>query len=421
MNKINKRRLPSSAGVYLFKDKNGKIIYIGKSSNLKARISSYFAGKEIYSPLKRALVENLAKVEYKTTSSEIEALVLESKLIKLHQPKYNIMLRDDSQYFYVVLTKEEFPRVLITHQAQKIKNAKSSLGPFTEGRSLKSAMKVLRKIFPFKTCKNPVNKPCLDYELGLCPAHLVNFKNQKSKIKSLKASYLKNLKNLFLILKNKKSGLIKQLEKEMRLLAKKRLYEEADRIKKQIDYLRNVFDHEKVLKEELIKVKPDWPATEKELRKILNARKHIVRLESYDISDIQGKFAVGSMAVFVNGKPAKSEYRRFKIRTKTKDDISRLNEVLLRRLNRKDWRMPEAILIDGGKAQLNVLIKALSKFGLKNKIKAAALAKKEEKLYVNDGKILNLKQYPALYPLLTRLRNEAHRFANQYHRKKRKF
>lgn len=421
MNEINKRRLPSAAGVYLFKDKNGKIIYIGKSSNLKARISSYFAGKEIYSPLKRALVENLAKVEYKTTSSEIEALVLESKLIKLHQPKYNIMLRDDSQYFYVVLTKEEFPRVLITHQAQKIKNAKSSLGPFTEGRSLKSAMKILRKIFPFKTCKNPVNKPCLDYELGLCPAHLANLKNQKSKIKSLKASYLKNLKNLFLILKNKKSGLIKQLEKEMRLLAKKRLYEEADRIKKQIDYLRNVFDHEKVLKEELIKVKPDWPATEKELRKMLNARKHIVRLESYDISDIQGKFAVGSMAVFVNGQPAKSEYRRFKIRTKTKDDISRLNEVLFRRLNRKDWRMPEAILIDGGKAQLNVLIKALSKFGLKNKIKAAALAKKEERLYVDDGKILNLKQYPVLYPLLTHLRNEAHRFANQYHRKKRKF
>lgn len=409
MAKINLSNFPNAPGVYLFKDKKGEIIYIGKSANLKARISSYFRAGEIYSPLKKALLENTAEIDYKTAPSEIEALILESRLIKKYQPKYNVLLKDNSQYFYIALTKENFPRLLITHQPDKIKNAGSILGPFTEGASLKAALKILRKIFPFRTCKNPANKPCLHYELGLCPAHFAD-----------KKSYAKNLKNLFLILRGKKTDLIKTLKKEMALLSKKQLYEEAERVKQKLFYLQNVFNHEKVIKEEFAKTGSDWQKTEKALQSLFPPKaertsKKINRIEGYDVSSIGEKMAVGAMSVFVNGKPAKSEYRKFKIKTAgLKDDISRLKEIIERRLKRKEWNYPDLILIDGGKAQLNILLRVLKFFKLENKIIAAALAKKEEKLYLADGRILLLKQNPDLYPFLANLRNEAHRFAKDF-------
>lgn len=401
MAKINLNNFPNAPGVYLFKNKKGEIIYIGKSANLKARINSYFKSGEVYSPLKRALLKNLTKVNYKITDSEIEALVLESRLIKKYQPKYNILLKDNSQYFYIALTKEDFPRLLITHY--KIKNAGSILGPFTEGASLKAALKILRKIFPFRTCKNPANKPCLYYELGLCPAHFAD-----------KKSYAKNLKNLFLILRGKKTDLIEVLKKEMILLSKKQLYEEAERVKQKLFYLQNIFDHEKVIKEEFAVSRPDWQKTEKALMLLLKTSKKIKRIEGYDVSNIGKENAVGAMSAFVNGKTAKAEYRRFKIRTKAKDDLSRLKEIITRRLFHKEWDFPQAILIDGGKAHLNILLKTLQKFGLKNKIAALALAKEEENLYLADGRILSLKQSSDLYPLLANIRDEAHRFAKDF-------
>lgn len=409
MAKINLSNLPNAPGVYLFKDKKRRIIYIGKSANLKARIGSYFKSGEIYSPLKKALLENIAEIDYKIAPSEIEALILESQLIKKHQPKYNILLKDNSRFFYIALTKENFPRLLITHQPDKIKNIGSVLGPFTGGTSLKTALKILRKIFPFRTCKNPANKPCLYYELGLCPAHFAD-----------KKSYAKNLKNLFLILRGKKTDLIKVLKKEMGLFSKKQLYEEAERVKQKFLYLQNVFNHEKVIKEEFARTEPDWQKTEKALGllfppKTEKANKKINRIEGYDVSSIGEKMAVGAMSVFVNGKPAKSEYRKFKIKTAgLKDDISRLKEIIERRLKRKEWNYPDLILIDGGKAQLNMLLRILEFFKLGNKIIAVALAKKEEELYLADGRVLNLRKKADLYPLLANLRNEAHRFAKDF-------
>lgn len=399
-----KIKIPSSPGVYIFKDKKGRIIYIGKSANLKARISSYFKAGEIYSPLKKALLENIAEINCEIAPSEIEALVLESRLIKKHQPKYNVLLKDNSRYFYVVLTKENFPRLLITHQPDKIKNTGSILGPFTEGTSLKNTLKILRKIFPFRTCKNPVNKPCLYYELGLCPAHFAD-----------KKSYAKNLKNLFLILRGKKTDLIEVLKKEMILLSKKQLYEEAERVKQKLLYFQNIFNHEKVIKEEFAKAELNWRRTEKALASLFPPNKKIKRIEGYDISNIGEKNAVGAMSVFINGKPAKSEYRKFKIKNaRSKDDISRLKEIIKRRLRREEWNYPDLILIDGGKAQLNMLLRVLKFFKLGNKIRAVALAKKEEKLYLTDGRILSLKQNHDLYPLLANLRDEAHRFAKDF-------
>lgn len=404
MAEINLSNLPNAPGVYLFKDKKGRIIYIGKSANLKARIGSYFKSGEIYSPLKKALLENVAEIDCKIAPSEIEALVLESQLIKKYQPKYNVLLKDNSQYFNVVLTEENFPRLLITHQPDKIKNVGSVLGPFTEGTSLKATLKILRKIFPFRTCKNPANKPCLYYELDLCPAHFAD-----------KKPYAKNLKNLFLILRGKKTDLIKILKKEMGLLSKKQLYEEAERVKKKLLYLQNIFNHEKVIKEEFVKTEPNWQKTEKAFRALLRARKKINRIEGYDVSNIGEENAVGAMSVFINGKPVKSEYRKFKIKTaESKDDISRLKEIIERRLRREEWSYPDLILIDGGKAQLNMLLRVLKFFKLGNKITAVALAKKEEKLYLADGRILNLKKTADLYPFLANLRNEAHRFAKDF-------
>jgi len=421
MAEISSENFPNAPGVYLFKDKKGRIIYIGKSANLKARINSYFKSNEIHSPLKRALLKNAAKIDHKTSPSEIEALLLESRLIKKYQPKYNVLLKDNSQYFYVALTKEDFPRLLIVHRPDKIKNAGNTLGPFTDGTSLRAVLKILRKIFPFRTCKNPINKPCLYYELGLCPAHIrdgkaqiANGKWQMANRKNLKNQYAKNIKNLFLILRGKKTNLIESLKKEMVSLSKKQLYEKANKIKNRLLYFKNIFDHEKAIKEEFVKAKSSWQKTEKALRALLRTNKKINRIEGFDVSNIGEERAGGAMSVFINGKPAKTEYRKFKIRLKTKDDLSRLKEIIARRLAHKEWNFPQAILIDGGKAHLNILLKIIQKFGLKNKIAALALAKEEEKLYLADGRTLSLKQNPDLYPVLANIRDEAHRFAKDF-------
>lgn len=309
-------KLPKTSGIYAFK-KGRKFLYIGKALNLHDRVKQH-----------QELLNSIKQLAYIGTDSENEALLLEAKLIKKYQPKYNISWKDDKNYFYVGITKEDSPRVFITHQPQFEKGSKTDyVGPFANGKTLKQELKALRKVFPYRTCKTLPQKPCLWYHLKQCPAPCL----------------------------------------PQGFLGK--------------------------------------------------------RLEAYDISNIQGKEAAGSMVTFIDGKPDKNFYRRFKIKGIAEpNDVAMLKEVLERRLRHIEWPYPDLILIDGGKAQLNVALNLKSRISSLKSVKAMAIAKRNNELFIEGRKKpVLLKSLPQEFSnLILRARDEAHRFAISYHHHLRK-
>lgn len=457
------KQAPAAPGVYFFRDSAGRFLYIGKSADLKARLASYFQEPRGLSPFKETMIEQIADVRWRRTESEIEALILESRLIKKHRPKYNILLRDDKNYFFVGLesTKENFPRVIITHQpftfappelgsltskwklsfltkntGYKIPNTKYKfIGPFTDGKSLKITLRKLRKIFPYRACKNPIHKPCLHYDLGLCPAHIRIYDRDgkksgamiKNEIAAVRKKYNRDLKSLFAVLRGTKTNLLRDLKKEMAKTAKLKEYEKAAEARDQISYLENILAHERVLSPEIIRRETNWPEIEKELHKILKTEKPLNRIEAYDVSNISGKFAVGSMVVFMEDKPDKSQYRRFRVKTvKSANDTAMMKEILTRRLNHLPprtvennlaaWPAPDLVIVDGGKPQLG----AAMKVWIENKISVPllALAKREEEIFLpREKNSIKLSKYSLTLNFIRAIRNEAHRFAINYYRK----
>ncbi len=443
--------LPKSPGIYAFlarrslgEDgyKGAKLLYIGKATNLKERVKNHFLSPAFRDNL---FIDQIGKIGYIKTDSEfadpadhltsrpasqgstIEALILEAKLIKKYQPKYNVMWRDDKNYFYVGITKEDFPRVFITHQPQpvsrilypvsgiknkKIRNTKYKIqntkfvGPFIEGTSLKKTLRVLRKIFPYYTVKKHQKNLCLWCHLGYCPGPNPD-----------KKEYQKNIGNLIAVLKGKRTNILKKLKKEMKIASDVRDFEKAAKIRDQIQALDKVLSHAKIF--ESLSSIPDWIFVQNILQQILKTEGMISRIEAYDVSNIQGQNATGSMVTFVNGQPDKNFYRRFKIKIQGKpNDTAMLKEILSRRFNHPEWGWPDLILIDGGKAQLNAARHCLI-CQIKQGVKAMALAKKENKLYIEGKKKpVLLKKLPReIFSLILQLRDEAHRFALSYHRK----
>ena len=381
--------LPETAGVYAF-FKGKKFLYIGKAVNLKERI------KQHQEPFSFS-----AKIGYIKTDSAIEALLLEAKLIKKHQPKYNVAWRDDKNYFFIVITKENFPRVFITHQPKNERGRTSFIGPFVDGRALKETLKVLRRVFPYRSCKNLPKSACLWYQLDRCPAPCL----LKSEIKNQKLEIIcqRNAKNLIKILRGEKKQTLNTLQKEMKNLATQEKFEEAAKIKNQINALEKVFLHTKILKQ------PQLSEEDKSSFSLPFAAARMI--EAYDVSNIQGKEATGAMITFIDGKPEKSFYRRFKIKIQGKpNDVAMLKEILERRLKHTEWPYPDSMLIDGGKAQLNTAVSL-------TEIPIMALAKKKNELYIKGQKNPTLlKNMPReIFNLILQLRDEAHRFARVYH------
>lgn len=405
-------KLPNTAGVYAFK-KGRDFLYIGKAINIKERVKNHFRKENYRNSL---FINEIDKVGNITTDSEITALILEANLIKKYQPKHNIVWRDDKNFFFVGITKQDFPRVFITHQPgkQNIKYKKLKakfIGPFVEGTSLKKTLKVLRKVFPYYTVKKHPKNPCSWCYLGLCPGP-----NPEKK------EYLKNIKNLVSVLKGKRKSVLKNLKKEMGSASKTQNYEKAAEIRNQITALEKILSHAKIFEKIKIK-KQKWEKIEKELKKILKTKGKISRIEAYDVSNIQGQKATGSMVTFLKGKADKKLYRRFKIKISGKpNDIAMIKEMLNRRLKHLEWGLPDLVLIDGGIAQLNVVLKTKDLKPETKKIKAIAIAKRKNKLYIEDRKKpILLKNLPRkISNLILRLRDEAHRFAIIYHRKLRR-
>jgi len=433
--------LPKGPGVYVFK-KGKEIFYIGKASNIRERVRNHFQQPSFRDNL---FISKVKKIGYLKTGSEIEALILEANLIKKYQPKFNILWRDDKNYFFVGVTKEEFPRVFITHQPlpgsgirnqelgirkKKIPNSlfithnskPKYVGPFVDGKALKQTLKVLRKVFPYRTCKKISKRPCLWYQLERCPAPCLLSSRTAQQIPRLEAKIEKesqqNAKNLIKIFQGKKSQVLKELEKEMKKASQNQEFERAAKLRDKIESLENILEHAKIFQGISQAIFQSWPEIEKKLRKILRIKKRIKRIEGYDISDIQGQRAAGVMVVFEEGAPAKKEYRRFKIKISGRpNDIAMIKEVLTRRLKHPEWTYPQIILIDGGKAQLNAAVS-----GIRNKelgIGVTALAKKKNELFIEGReKSLLLKDLPQeISNLILQIRDEAHRFAWRYHRK----
>ncbi|MDP3710836.1 MAG: UvrB/UvrC motif-containing protein [bacterium] len=457
--------ISASAGVYLFKH-HGAPIYIGKAKSLKKRLVSYWR-KNANDKIK-SLLSNADSLEVIETQSEIEALIKESELVKKHLPKYNVLLRDDKNYFYMAITKEKFPRIFITHQpftpsvVARNRVTKQSLkrsprfarddtytyfiGPFTSGSALRIVLKLVRKIFPYCTCKSFHKRPCLNSQIGRCsgfcctevvPSLASSIFEAKlgTKIAALRhhQKYQENIKNVISVLTGKKKSLLKNLKKEIKKLSEDQRFEEAGKIRDQILGIENIFAHRVILREisdrrisrdpssaqsGLRMTRGIWPKIEKELQSVFGSSNKISRVEGYDISNISGKEATGSMVVFNNGLSDKKEYRQFKIKTvKQVSDVDMLKEVIKRRANHLEWPNPDLTLIDGGKPQLNAALSVIEYDKNLSNTLIAALAKREEGLFLpkmaSAIKINNLSQPTSSF--LKRVRDESHRFARRYH------
>jgi len=430
--KENILKLPQRTGVYCFKG-NKEILYIGKARNIKERVKNHLQKSNWRDCL---FVDLIKKIGFIQTDSEIEALIKEAQLIKKYQPKYNVMWKDDKRYFYVAVTVQDFPQVFITHQPvfklenKELKFKINYIGPFVDGKALKQALNILRKIFPFRSCKTIPSRHCLWYHLDRCLAPCLlkskTAQNFSSSFLKIKKDSQRNVHYLTIFFKEGKNTLIKELEKEMKKAAKKQNFEMAAKIRDQIRTLERIISHTRIfefLEKEKEYSNENYKKINEILKKLLKTKKEISRIEAYDVSNIQGKQAVGSLVVFINGKAEKSFYRRFKIKgIKKPNDPVMLKEIIKRRFKHKEWGLPDLVLIDGGKSQLNAGIKVKNQLSYLSKTRIISLAKKENKLYIeNQKEPFLLKDLPReIFNLILQLRDEAHRFAISYHKKLRK-
>lgn len=403
---IKKNKLPNVPGVYLFVDKQKNILYIGKATSIRSRIRSYF-DKDINQKRGQhiaTMVEQAKWVDFIKTDSVLEALILEASLIKKHEPKYNTKEKDDKSFNYIVITKEDFPRVLIvrgrelfTGKSSKLKyEVKYTFGPFPQGTILKDALKIVRKIFPFRDkCTPASGKQCFNRQIYLCPGMCSGEISKKE--------YSKVIQNIRLFLDGKKDKVIKKLEKQMSVEAKKLEFEKADEIKKTIFALKHIRDVA------LIKESP-YPNIK---RRTSDVSSWVFRIEAYDVAHISGEYVVGVMTVVENGEVKKNDYRKFKIKSfKGADDTRALKEILERRLAHPEWPLPKLFVVDGGKAQKNTVEKVLKEAGVA--IPVVGVVKDERhKPKSIIGKSAPVEKYEKEILLAN---SEAHRFAITYHR-----
>jgi excinuclease ABC subunit C len=424
-------QLPKNPGVYVFK-KGNEILYIGKAANIKERVKNHFQSASTKASARQAtfkdnlFINKVKYVGYIKTGSTIEALILEENLIKKYQPKYNVVWRDDKNYFFVGITKENFPKVFITHQP---KGDAKYIGPLVDGRALKQTLKILRKVFPYRSCNNPPagglpKHPCLWYQLNRCLAPCLLETKLGKQLERYRISITEesqgNVKNLLKILQGKKKQVLNELKKEMKKTSAAQDYEKAAKLRDKILALKKTFAHAKVFETLTTSEETEWSKTQKVLQKILKTKGGLSRIEAYDISNIQGQQATGSMITFINGSPDKNFYRKFKIEISGKpNDIAMIKEVLNRRFKHAEWPFPDLILIDGGKAQLNAAKETKNREQRTKNILVIAIAKRENELFIeNRQKAVLLKSLPReIFNLILQLRDEAHRFAISYHKK----
>ncbi len=411
--------LPERPGVYLMKDQAGVIIYVGKAIILKNRVRQYFQNNHQHAPKVRAMVEHIDDFEIIITGSEVEALILECNLIKKYRPKYNISLKDDKMYPYLKITvQERFPRVFITRKV--LEDGARYFGPYTDATALHRCLKLLKKMFHFRTCRTmKKGKSCLEYHIKGCLAPCVDQVDEDE--------YGAMIKKICLFLDGKTKQVEIDLKKQMEEAAENLEFERAARLRDQLLAVQKLSEMQQgVIRREreegisrLQRVYDQTTGAVEELGRYLGLRQAPYRMECFDISHIQGSETVASMVVFEGGVAKKSDYRRFKIRSAEgkPDDFKSMREVTTRRYGAPDAKMPDLIVIDGGKGQLSSALEIIRGAG-HLMVPVVGLAKKEEEVF-REGEsepVILPRDSQALF-LIQRIRDEAHRFAITYHRR----
>ncbi|MDY0097507.1 MAG: excinuclease ABC subunit UvrC [Candidatus Dojkabacteria bacterium] len=411
--------LPDLPGVYKFLNKKSEILYVGKALNLKKRVTSYFQSDISQRPRIVQMMPLVSDFEVIETNNEIEALILESALVKKHKPYFNTQLKDDKSYAWIYInSKDEIPTVKIVRTIKKGEYSRGKLfGPYPSGLSIKRVYTYLRKLYPFCTCKNKDCSSSLYFHIGLCPGPYAGAITKKE--------YRKNINSIIRFLSGKQQNHIKRLEREMKIYSKQQDYEKATQLRDRINDLKYIgqdidftyYDDTESYESRRSKArKSSFNSLSIEL-----GIPKLERIECYDISNIQGKHAYGSMVVAIEGKLDRSEYRIFKIRgLDTPNDFKMLEEVLERRFKHKE-NLPQLVLIDGGKGQLNSVKDVIPKDIFLMGISKGRYLKRRGKTLLDEYWIFNGKEILRVDidspEILIDLRNEAHRFAISHFRK----
>ncbi len=418
------RQLPRTPGVYLMKDAKGRVVYVGKASMLRSRVASYFQPAADLGHKKQSMLDVVEDFQTIECEGEWEALLTENRLIKDLHPRFNARLTDDKTFPYLVITsREEFPGVFITRQPndERFRGGRI-LGPFTSVYALREAMKLLQRVFRFRTCELDIRsdddqrryfRPCLLYAIGQCTAPCA--------AKISKDAYRADIDRLSRFLQSKRSVMLRQMRQEMADAAAKQDYEAAARLRDQVRAIEKL--------DERGSRSDQWqPETESlyvDPRKGIRALQTALEMddeprciECIDIAHLQGDQTVGSKVCFVDGRPLKNQYRRYKVRTASNDDYAAIREVVSRAYREPgsgEGVYPDLIVIDGGAGQLSAALEALREFAHKPPM-IVALAKKEELIHAPQrDEPIRLSRHNAGLKMCQAIRDEAHRFAQHYH------
>ena len=446
--KIQYDALPDAPGVYIYKDEQGREIYVGKAISLRKRVRQYFDDKRPIDVKTGDLVARIRAIEFIECNSEVEAYLLENRLIKDLQPQFNIRNKSDINFPVVEITDEEFPRVIVTRDRTN-KNSKY-YGPFISASWLREALRVLQRVFQYRTCnldiksddpRNRFYRPCLEYHIGRCKAPCANLQTGED--------YMADMRRLSMFLQGRSGEVERELQREMKLASKERRYEAAASLRDTLKALGSLRDRGS-LKDEIepgvLHIDPkDGVVQLKDTLKLEDPPRHI---EGIDIAHLQGDETVGSLVSFLDGLPTREQYRRFRIKTVAGvDDFASIREIVLRRygrLLREGSKLPDLILIDGGLGQLHAAEGVLKQLfenpgmtelpppsaadetvaplgDIVTHVKRpmpylASLAKKEEIIYtLHHPEGLRLPRRSPALRMLQYVRDEAHRFARHYH------
>lgn len=414
------RKFPQSPGVYLFKNNAGTVIYVGKATNLRSRAGSYFL-KAAKQEMRTAVwIDEIRDADCIECESEVDALLVESRLIKDIQPKYNKEQKDDKTFPYLqITTHEDFPRIEVTREPRG--SGVKLYGPFASAGSLRGAVQVLQRIFKFRTCSLDIDdgddrwrwfRPCLLASINQCTA--------PCNLRISKEDYRKDIKKLQMVLSGKKTRLLKQMEKEMKQAAKDLQFEKAAKLRDEIEMLRSLDQRGELdthAQPEVFYTDPKKGLAG--LKKVLGLSETPRAIEGVDIAHLGGGQTVASLVKFIDGLPFKPGYRRFKIKeVKGIDDFRSIHEVVSRRYKRlydEQDVFPDILLIDGGKGQLNAAISAFESLQIEPPL-LLSIAKQNEELYrPGESEPIVLSRHSFALRLLQYVRDEAHRFAQHYH------
>lgn len=448
------KTLPKTPGVYFHKSAAGEIIYVGKAAVLKNRVRQYFQKSRLRDAKTDALVAEIAMTDWMEVESELEALFLEAEMIRRYMPRYNILLRDDKSLSYIRIDiQSDYPTVTTTHHP--LDDGAEYFGPYFSLYSIRQALKLLRRIFPFATGRPTGQKRAnLHYHLGLDPG----LEGGKTSLDEYRA----NLRRLVAVIKGKKQTILKELERDMNWAAKEQRFEDAARLRNQLRHLGELGRQVIFSDKEFLDISKDQALVQ--LQQLLGFNQPPRRIEGFDVSHMSGTNVVASMVVFVNGVSKRGDYRKFKLTRQQNDDYASMHEVIGRRFsekNTKAWGVPDLVLVDGGAGQLTSAIEAIKACGVQ--VAVVGLAKREEELlvHVTDSGVntsflnsliskaqpgvsavrrgdvyalnlhvgqlnagshsknlrggLTISPYTDTVKLLQRIRDESHRFAVSYH------